>query len=151
MFTQIPRDADGYFEWAHRLPQWWHHCHQRQDRWEVWGTFHLLICMSVHVFPVLYYIIPFQWCTCLRPQRGSPLGMANLSNIRWDNPVYHPCVKRCFGLRQVGDLQLEVMEISLDKCGSATERRLAIIDKNRDLYLTQVRVYGKDRKTVKLC
>ena len=46
--------------------------------------------------------------------------------------------------------QMEVMEVALDTSGSTTERRLAIIDKNRDLYLTQVRVYGSDRKTVKL-
>ena len=45
---------------------------------------------------------------------------------------------------------MEVMEVALDKTGSAVERRLAIVDKNRDLYLTQVRVYGAARKTVKL-
>ena len=42
------------------------------------------------------------------------------------------------------------MEIALDQCGTANERRLAIVDKNRDLYLTQVRVYGAARKTIKL-
>ena len=42
------------------------------------------------------------------------------------------------------------MEIALDQCGTANERRLAIVDKNRDLYLTQVRVYGAARKTCKL-
>ena len=47
-------------------------------------------------------------------------------------------------------LQMEVSEIALDKTGSPTERRLAIIDKNRDLYLTQCRIYGAARKTVKL-
>ena len=46
--------------------------------------------------------------------------------------------------------QMEVQEIALDKCGSQSERRLCVIDKNRDLYLTQCRVYGSDRKTVKL-
>ena len=46
--------------------------------------------------------------------------------------------------------QLDVIEVALDRCGSATERRLAIIDRNHDLYLTQVRVYGAARKTVKL-
>ena len=45
---------------------------------------------------------------------------------------------------------MEVMEIALDMNGPAGERRLAIIDRNRDLYLTQVRVFGLDRKTVKL-
>ncbi|XP_062598363.1 intraflagellar transport protein 80 homolog [Saccostrea cucullata] len=46
--------------------------------------------------------------------------------------------------------KLEVMEIALDQCGPATERRLAIIDKNRDLYLTSVRVFGTERKSNKL-
>ncbi|XP_052215553.1 intraflagellar transport protein 80 homolog isoform X1 [Dreissena polymorpha] len=46
--------------------------------------------------------------------------------------------------------KLEVSEVALDQCGTAGERRLAIIDKNRDLYLTSVRVFGTDRKTVKL-
>ncbi len=42
------------------------------------------------------------------------------------------------------------MEVALDQCGTANERRLAIVDKNRDLHLTQVRVYGAARKTCKL-
>ncbi|XP_013386357.1 intraflagellar transport protein 80 homolog isoform X2 [Lingula anatina] len=46
--------------------------------------------------------------------------------------------------------KLEVMEIALDQCGPSNERRLAIIDKNRDLYLTSVRTFGTERKTVKL-
>ncbi|OWF41163.1 intraflagellar transport protein 80 homolog [Mizuhopecten yessoensis] len=46
--------------------------------------------------------------------------------------------------------KLDVMEIALDQCGPATERRLAIIDKNRDLYLTPVRVFGTERKSYKL-
>ena len=45
---------------------------------------------------------------------------------------------------------MEVMEVALDQSGPASERRLAFVDKNRDLYLTQVRVYGSARKTVKL-
>ena len=49
-----------------------------------------------------------------------------------------------------GLFQIEVMEIALDKIGTAVERRLAYIDKNRDLYMTPVRVYGSARKTVKL-
>ena len=42
------------------------------------------------------------------------------------------------------------MEIALDQCGPATERRLALVDKNRDLYITSVRVFGGDRKSYKL-
>ncbi|XP_067102166.1 intraflagellar transport protein 80 homolog [Osmerus mordax] len=35
--------------------------------------------------------------------------------------------------------KMEVVEISLDQCGSSGERKIALIDKNRDLYLTPVR------------
>ena len=45
---------------------------------------------------------------------------------------------------------MEVQELALDQCGSASERRMCVVDKNRDLYLTQCRVYGNDRKTIKL-
>jgi len=47
--------------------------------------------------------------------------------------------------------QVEVMEVAIDKTGSAVERRLIFVDKNRDMFMTQVRVYGTARKTVKLC
>ncbi|XP_064614881.1 intraflagellar transport protein 80 homolog [Liolophura sinensis] len=46
--------------------------------------------------------------------------------------------------------KLEVMEIALDQCGTSNERRLVIVDKNRDLYITSVRVFGTDRKIIKL-
>lgn len=36
-------------------------------------------------------------------------------------------------------LQTEVMAIALDQCGPATDRKIALIDKNKDLYLTFVR------------
>ncbi|KAJ8310611.1 hypothetical protein KUTeg_012476 [Tegillarca granosa] len=45
--------------------------------------------------------------------------------------------------------KLEVMEVALDQCGPPTDRKLAIIDKNRDLYLTTVRVFGTERKITK--
>ena len=47
-------------------------------------------------------------------------------------------------------LQVEVLEIALDQCGPATERKLAIIDKNRDLFLTSVRIFGAERKNTKM-
>jgi len=47
--------------------------------------------------------------------------------------------------------QVEVMEVAIDRTGSAMERRLVFVDKNRDMYMTQVRVFGTARKTVKLC
>ncbi|XP_035693717.1 intraflagellar transport protein 80 homolog [Branchiostoma floridae] len=46
--------------------------------------------------------------------------------------------------------KLEVAEVTLDQCGPAAERRLAIVDKNRDLYLAQVRAVGGARKVIKL-
>lgn len=45
---------------------------------------------------------------------------------------------------------VEVMEIAIDQFGSPNDRRLAIIDKNRDLFLAGVRLYGSQRKFVKL-
>ena len=47
-------------------------------------------------------------------------------------------------------LQVEVLEIALDQCGPATERKLAIVDKNRDLFLTSVRIFGTERKSTKM-
>ena len=46
--------------------------------------------------------------------------------------------------------QLEVMEISLSQCGQTRDRQLAIIDKNRDLYLTPVKHIGPAERLVKL-
>ncbi|PIK56093.1 putative intraflagellar transport protein [Apostichopus japonicus] len=46
--------------------------------------------------------------------------------------------------------KMEVIEVHLDHCGPPAERRLAIIDKNRDLYLSTVRNFGKPAKVVKL-
>lgn len=45
---------------------------------------------------------------------------------------------------------LEVMDVALDQCGPPNERRLAIVDKNRDLFLTSVRVFGRERRITKL-
>lgn len=45
---------------------------------------------------------------------------------------------------------LEVMEIALSQCGSTCDRQLAIIDKNRDLYITPVKHIGPAEKLVKL-
>ena len=41
--------------------------------------------------------------------------------------------------------QTDIMELALNQSGPATERQLAIIDKNKDLYLRAVRQYGTDR------
>lgn len=45
---------------------------------------------------------------------------------------------------------LEVMEIALSQCGQVSGRQLAIIDKNRDLYLTPVKHIGPAERLVKL-
>ncbi|XP_055502337.1 intraflagellar transport protein 80 homolog [Leucoraja erinacea] len=46
--------------------------------------------------------------------------------------------------------KMEVMEIALDQFGSPNERKIAIIDKNRDLYITSVRRFGKEQKIIKI-
>ena len=52
--------------------------------------------------------------------------------------------------RRVFEHSVEVMEIALDQFGSPNDRRLALIDKNRDLFLAGMRLYGSQRKFVKL-
>lgn len=47
-------------------------------------------------------------------------------------------------------MQLEVVEIGLDQCGPSAERKIALIDKNRDLYLTSVRHLGRESKICKI-
>uniref|UniRef100_A0A3B5LZU8 Intraflagellar transport 80 homolog (Chlamydomonas) n=1 Tax=Xiphophorus couchianus TaxID=32473 RepID=A0A3B5LZU8_9TELE len=46
--------------------------------------------------------------------------------------------------------KLEVLEIALDQCGPSTERKIALIDKNRDLHLTSVHHLGKEPKICKI-
>uniref|UniRef100_A0A3Q4BDA6 Uncharacterized protein n=1 Tax=Mola mola TaxID=94237 RepID=A0A3Q4BDA6_MOLML len=46
--------------------------------------------------------------------------------------------------------KLEVVEVALDQCGPSTKRKIALIDKNRDLHLTSVRHLGRDPKICKI-
>ncbi|KAG8445234.1 hypothetical protein GDO86_010132 [Hymenochirus boettgeri] len=46
--------------------------------------------------------------------------------------------------------KMEILQIALDQGGSVNERKMAFIDKNRDLYITPVRKYGKEQKSVKI-
>ncbi|CAB1443243.1 unnamed protein product, partial [Pleuronectes platessa] len=46
--------------------------------------------------------------------------------------------------------KLEVVEIALNQCGPSAERKIAFIDKNRDLYLTPVRHLGREPKICKI-
>ncbi|XP_048460218.1 intraflagellar transport protein 80 homolog isoform X2 [Rhincodon typus] len=46
--------------------------------------------------------------------------------------------------------KIEVLEVALDQFGSANERKIAIIDKNRDLYIASVRRFGKEQKIIKI-
>ncbi|TMS07418.1 Intraflagellar transport protein 80-like protein [Larimichthys crocea] len=46
--------------------------------------------------------------------------------------------------------KLEVVEVALDQCGPSTERKIALIDKNRDLYLTSARHLGREPKICKI-
>uniref|UniRef100_A0A2D4Q0U3 Intraflagellar transport protein 80 homolog n=1 Tax=Micrurus surinamensis TaxID=129470 RepID=A0A2D4Q0U3_MICSU len=44
----------------------------------------------------------------------------------------------------------EIVEIALDQKGLTNERKIAFIDKNRDLYLTSVKRFGKEQKIIKI-
>uniref|UniRef100_A0A667YLZ0 Intraflagellar transport 80 homolog (Chlamydomonas) n=1 Tax=Myripristis murdjan TaxID=586833 RepID=A0A667YLZ0_9TELE len=44
----------------------------------------------------------------------------------------------------------EVLEIALDQCSPSSERKIALIDKNRDLYLTYVHRHGREHKVCKI-
>ncbi|KAK2538520.1 Ift80 [Columba guinea] len=44
----------------------------------------------------------------------------------------------------------EIVEIALDQKGLTIERKIAFIDKNRDLYITSVKRFGKEQKIVKI-
>lgn len=46
--------------------------------------------------------------------------------------------------------QTEIVEIALDQKGLTSERKIAFIDKNRDLYITSVKRFGKEQKIVKI-
>jgi len=46
--------------------------------------------------------------------------------------------------------QTEIVEIALDQKGLTNERKIAFIDKNRDLYITSVKRFGKEQKIVKI-
>ncbi|NXB78948.1 IFT80 protein, partial [Donacobius atricapilla] len=44
----------------------------------------------------------------------------------------------------------EIVEIALDQKGLTSERKVAFIDKNRDLFITSVKRFGKEQKIVKI-
>uniref|UniRef100_A0A6Q2XZP2 Uncharacterized protein n=1 Tax=Esox lucius TaxID=8010 RepID=A0A6Q2XZP2_ESOLU len=46
--------------------------------------------------------------------------------------------------------KMEVVEIALDQCGPSSERKIAVIDKNRDLYLTSLRRLNKEHNVCKI-
>uniref|UniRef100_A0A672GGX2 Uncharacterized protein n=1 Tax=Salarias fasciatus TaxID=181472 RepID=A0A672GGX2_SALFA len=46
--------------------------------------------------------------------------------------------------------KLDVVEIALDQSGPSADRKIALIDKNRDLYLTSVRHLGREPKICKI-
>lgn len=46
--------------------------------------------------------------------------------------------------------KLEVAEVALDQCGPSAERKIALVDKNRDLYLTSVHHLGREAKICKI-
>ncbi|XP_075793942.1 intraflagellar transport protein 80 homolog isoform X2 [Pelodiscus sinensis] len=44
----------------------------------------------------------------------------------------------------------DITEIALDQKGLTNERKIAFIDKNRDLYITSVKRFGKEQKVIKI-
>ncbi|XP_008307942.1 intraflagellar transport protein 80 homolog [Cynoglossus semilaevis] len=46
--------------------------------------------------------------------------------------------------------KMEVVDIALDQCGPSTERKIALVDKNHDLYITSVRHLGREAKICKI-
>ncbi|XP_039217035.1 intraflagellar transport protein 80 homolog isoform X2 [Crotalus tigris] len=57
--------------------------------------------------------------------------------------------------KQLGDgkplsHKTEIVEIALDQKGLTNERKIAFIDKNRDLYITSVKRFGKEQKIIKI-
>ncbi|KAJ6669441.1 hypothetical protein lerEdw1_008251 [Lerista edwardsae] len=44
----------------------------------------------------------------------------------------------------------EILEIALDQKGLANERKIAFVDKNRDLHITSVKRFGKEQKVFKI-
>ncbi|XP_077053458.1 intraflagellar transport protein 80 homolog [Siphateles boraxobius] len=46
--------------------------------------------------------------------------------------------------------KIEVVLVALDQCGLSNDRRIALIDKNRDLYLTSVRKLGRAHSIYKI-
>lgn len=46
--------------------------------------------------------------------------------------------------------KVEVMDNRLDQCGITAERKITLVDKNRDLLLTSVPIFGTEIKIVKL-
>ncbi|XP_044290364.1 intraflagellar transport protein 80 homolog isoform X1 [Varanus komodoensis] len=44
----------------------------------------------------------------------------------------------------------EILEIALDQKGLTNERKIAFIDKNRDLFITSVKRFGKEQKVIKI-
>lgn len=46
--------------------------------------------------------------------------------------------------------QTEIVEIALDQKGLTSERKIAFIDRNRDLFITSVKRFGKEQKIVKI-
>lgn len=47
-------------------------------------------------------------------------------------------------------LQTEILEIALDQKGNTNERKIAFVDKNRDLYITSVKRFGIEQKVIQI-
>ncbi|KAM8954240.1 intraflagellar transport protein 80 homolog [Pelodytes ibericus] len=46
--------------------------------------------------------------------------------------------------------KIEIVEIALDQGGPTNERKIAFVDKNRDLFISPVRKFGKEQRAIKI-
>lgn len=49
-----------------------------------------------------------------------------------------------------GLFQQEIVEIAVDQCGNSQERKVVLIDKNNDCFLSAVKTYGSSRRILKI-
>ena len=64
--------------------------------------------------------------------------------------TYHGFNNHSYIYHDLSITKVEVMDIGLDQCGITAERRITMVDKNRDLFITSVRLFGAERKIIKL-
>nr|XP_060496906.1 intraflagellar transport protein 80 homolog [Panthera onca] len=86
---------------------------------------HLVVSTSLQCYVFSYFF--FQVIFLFEASTGKPLGDGKLLSHK-----------------------NEILEIALDQKGLTNDRKIAFIDKNRDLYITSVKRFGKEEQIIKL-